>query len=188
MKENDWQILRYFLWSVLLFLNVFSFYGNSRILDKLFRNTCYNFLAIFSFALLQFHFASIFTFISDHSVKHFLLKCLLYIDMREFYVRIVIPKLHSLILSVTRRVVLLVHCIVRNLPISPQNHKVIWIFTLPSSVNFVIKSFQDLTLYDNIKKTNMAFLSRRMSIRTISSTILMLRILKKSCVLVKNSS
>ena len=36
--------------------------------------------------------------------------------------RIVVPKLQSLILPVTRRVVLLVNCIVPNVPISPQNH------------------------------------------------------------------
>ena len=39
---------------------------------------------------------------------------------------------------------------------------------LPSSVNFVIESFQDFTLYDNIKTPNRAFPSRQqMLIRTI---------------------
>ena len=37
------------------------------------------------------------------------------------YVRTVVPKLQSLILRVTRRVVLLVQCFVPNVQISPQN-------------------------------------------------------------------
>ena len=44
-------------------------------------------------------------------------------DTRRLHVRIVVPKLQSLILPVTRRIVLLVHCIVPNVPISPQNPK-----------------------------------------------------------------
>ena len=75
--------------------------------------------------------------------------------------KIVVPKLQETILYGTRRVVLLVHCIVPTVPISPQNLRMIWItillkntappnLKLPSIVNFVIKSFHDLTLYVHI--------------------------------------
>ena len=108
--------------------------------------------------------ASIFTFISDHFVKLLLLKCLRSIKTRKLHVRIVVPKLQKLILPVTRRDVQLEHCIVPNVPISPQNPEVIQItillrsiapqnLMLPSSVNFVIKSFQDFTFYVNIANT-----------------------------------
>ena len=79
--------------------------------------------------------------------------------------RIVVPKLPSLILRVTRRDVLLVHCIVPKVPSSPQNPKVIRIIILvrstsphnlrsPSGVNVVNNGFQDFTLYVNIKTLN----------------------------------
>ena len=111
--------------------------------------------------------ASIFTFISDYSVKLLLLKCLLQTDTRKLHVRIVVPKLQSSILRVTKRDVLLVHGIVPNVPVSPQNPKMISITILlrstatrnlmsPSSVNFLIKSFQDLTLYVNIETLSTA--------------------------------
>ena len=51
-------------------------------------------------------------------------------DRRKLHVRIVVPKLQSLILRVTRRVALMVHCIVANVPFSPQNYKMIWIIIL----------------------------------------------------------
>ena len=86
-------------------------------------------------------------------------------DTRKLHVRIVVPKLQSLFLPVTRRVLLLEHCIVPNVPISPQNPKKIWITTLlrstvpqnlmlPSNVNFDFKIFQDFTLYVNIETLN----------------------------------
>ena len=79
--------------------------------------------------------------------------------------RIVVPKQQSSTLHVTKRDVLLEHCIVRNVPISPRNHKMIWTTILlrstapqnlvsPSSLNFVIKSFQNFTLYLNTKTPN----------------------------------
>ena len=64
-----------------------------------------------------------------------------------------------------RRVVLLEHCIVLSVPISPQNPEVICfiimlrniapqnLITL-SSVSFVIESFQDFTLYVDIETLN----------------------------------
>ena len=109
--------------------------------------------------------AWLFTFIFDYFVKFLLLKCLRSIETRKLHVRIVVPKLQNLSLPVTRSVVLLVHCIVPNVPISPQNPKMIWITILlrstaprflmsPSSVNFAFKSFQDFTLYVNIETLN----------------------------------
>ena len=67
--------------------------------------------------------ASIFTFFSDYFVKLLLLKCLRSIETRELYVRIVVPKLQSLILRVTRRDVQLEHCIVPNVPYSPKKKR-----------------------------------------------------------------
>ena len=75
-----------------------------------------------------------------------------------------VPKLQKTILYVTRRDVQLEHCIVPNVPISPQNPKITWITimlrsTAPrnlmslSSVNFVIKIFQDFKLYVTLDET-----------------------------------
>ena len=79
----------------------------------------------------------------------------------------VVPKLQSLILLVTRRVVLLLHCFVPNVLISPKNSiitsKIILLkntaaqnLSLLLSKNFVSKSFQYFTLDDNIKTPSMA--------------------------------
>ena len=106
--------------------------------------------------------ASIFTFISDYFVKLLLFNCLRSIETRKLHVWIVVPKLQSLTLRVTRRDVQLEHCIVPNVPISPQSPKTIWYTILLRStahqnlmslsiVNFVIKSFQGFTLYVNIE-------------------------------------
>ena len=53
MKENDRQLMRYFLlWLVLPFMVAFSFLGIFRIWEQICKNTCYNFFGIISFALL----------------------------------------------------------------------------------------------------------------------------------------
>ena len=76
-----------------------------------------------------------------------------------------VTKLQETILYGTRRVVLLVHCIVLTVPIFPQNPKTIWITSFlrstvpqnlipPSSVNFALKSFQDFRLSSNIEELN----------------------------------
>ena len=65
--------------------------------------------------------ASIFTFISNYSVKLSLLKCLRLIETKKLLVTVVVPKLQSSILLVTRRDVQLEHCIVPNVLISPQS-------------------------------------------------------------------
>ena len=109
--------------------------------------------------------ASMFTFISDYFVKLLLLNCFHSIETRKLHVRIVVPKLQNLILPVTRRNVQLKQSIVPNVSISPQNAGLIWItlllrsvapqnLILPSSVNFVIKRFENFTLYVNIETLN----------------------------------
>ena len=78
--------------------------------------------------------------------------------------RIVVPKLQSLILSVTRRDVQLERFIVANVPISPQNPKRIWITLLlrstapqtlmsPSNLHFDIKSFKILRFTSTWKQS-----------------------------------
>ena len=69
-------------------------------------------------------------------------------------------------MRVTKRDVLLIHCIVANVPISPQNYKMIWIIILlrrttslnlisPSSVNFVMQNFPAFMIYVNTETLNM---------------------------------
>ena len=83
----------------------------------------------------------------------------------KLHVKIVVPKLQSLILRVTGKDVQLEHCFVPTVPPSQQSPKMISITILlrstapqnlksPSNVNFVIKSFQDFTLYVNIGTLN----------------------------------
>ena len=85
--------------------------------------------ATISLALFPLHcysqVASIFTFIADDCVKLLLLKCLRSIETKELLVTIVVPKLQSLILRVTRSVVRLEHCFVPTVPISPENPRMI---------------------------------------------------------------
>ena len=120
-----------------------------------------NFLPLFLLHCYR-EVSSIFTFISDYFVKLLILKCLRAIETRKLHVRIVVPKLHNLVLPLTRRDVELEHCIVPNVPISPQKLEMILItillrsiapqnLMLSSSVNLVIKSFQDFTLYVNME-------------------------------------
>ena len=96
----------------------------------------------------------------------------------------VVPKLQNLILLVTRGDVHLEYSIVPTVPVFPQNPWIIILLrkTMPqnlmtsSTVNFVIKGFQDYTLYVKIEAPNMVFVSRQqMLIGTISSTKLTMR-------------
>ena len=149
MKENDWQLMRYFLlWLVLLFMVALSFYGIFRLCRNIFKKTCYNFFAIISFALLP----------SSRSNLHVYLRLLCQIPIIEM------PALnrnekntcencatHVTKLNLAR------HkkscspgiCSVPNIPISSQKSKMMWIIVLlrsiapqnlisSSSVNFVI--------------------------------------------------
>ena len=106
-----------------------AFYGCSTLLWKFpyMRKKYAKILAAKFSPLFHLHcyrqLASILTFISDYFVKLLLLKCLRSIKTRKLHVRSVVPKLQSLKLRVTRRVVQLEHCIVPYVPISPQNSK-----------------------------------------------------------------
>ena len=107
-------------------------------------------------------FGSINTSFWDYFVKLLILKCLRPYETEKLLVTIVVPKLQSLILGVTRRDDQLEHFNVPNVPISPRNPKKKWITKLlrstapqnlmsPWSVNFVNKSFLDFTFYVNIE-------------------------------------
>ena len=87
------------------------------------------------------------------------------IRKEKLHVKIVVPKLQETILYGTRIDVELEHCIVPSVPISSQNHEAMWITILlsstvpqnlmsPSSVKFVIMSFQDFMFYVNIETVN----------------------------------
>ena len=158
MKKDYWQFFRYFfLWLVFLFWLLFPFMQLSVNRKSKLKNVLQTFhlyfICLSTFKLLQF--SRSFQIIPFNT---FYPKCLLYSDNRKLHVRSVVPKLQSLILRVTRRVVLLLHCIVDDLPISPQNHKMIWNTillwnTAPqnlsflSNENFAINSFyHDSTL------------------------------------------
>ena len=137
----------------------FSVYGK-----KYAKKPATNFSSLFN--LHCYHqVASIFTLISDYFVNLLLLKCLHSIETKKLLVRIVVPKLQSLILGVTGRDVQLEHCVVPTVPISQQSTKTTWITILlrstapqnlksPLYANFAIKSFQDFTLYVNIETLN----------------------------------
>ena len=64
-------------------------------------------------------------YFSDYSVKLLLLKFLPSIATKKLNVKIVVFKLQSITLLVTRIVVLLVHCIVQNVQFSLQNQELI---------------------------------------------------------------
>ena len=69
--------------------------------------------------------ASIFTFTADFFVKLLILKRLRYSEKKKLHVNIVVPKIQETILYGRRRDVQLEHCFVANVPVSPQNHKLI---------------------------------------------------------------
>ena len=99
-----------------------SFYGIFRIWEKYAKIPATNFSPLFH--LHCYHqVPSIFTLISDYFVKLLLLKCLHSIETIKLHVRIVVPKLQSLILRVTRRDVQLEHCIVPTVPNSQKSLK-----------------------------------------------------------------
>ena len=157
MKEYDWQFLRYFFSSlVLLFMVARSCYGVLRIWKNLYKDTCYQLVTTVSFA---FRPSSRFNL---H--VYFRLFCQTPIIQMSSLNRN--EKLTCENCGTRRTKLNLVRhkkrcsfgqCIVPNNPILPQNRKMIWITILlrsaapqnlmsPSSVNFVMKSFQDFTL------------------------------------------
>ena len=76
MKENNWQLMRYFfLWLVLPFMVGLPFYGNFRRWEKIAKILATNFSSLFHLHCYC-QDASSFTFSLDYSVKLRLLKCL----------------------------------------------------------------------------------------------------------------
>ena len=165
MEDNDWQLMRYFLLGLVLpSMVALSFHKNFRRWGKNCKKTCYKFFAINSFALLlssRFNLHVYLRLVCQTTI----IEMLSLIRKEKVTVKIVVTKLQETILCGTRRVVLLVHYVVPNVPISSQSPKTIWITILlrstaprklisPSSVNFAFKSFQDFTLYVNIETRN----------------------------------
>ena len=70
--------------------------------------------------------SSTFTFLLVDSGKFLFLKCFHSINTKKILSTIVVRKLQSLILLVTRRLAQLEPCIVPSVPISPQNPRVVW--------------------------------------------------------------
>ena len=152
--------MTYLLWLLFPCMEIFTT-GKKNL-----KNISYKFLVIIPFALLQSRY---FNLLRSFRIIVFLtnlLKCLLWIDTRRLHLRIVVPKLQSLVLRVTRRDVLLVHFIVANVPISPQKYRMIWHVILlrslapqnlisPSSVNYVMQNFPAFIPYVNTETLNM---------------------------------
>ena len=157
----------FILWLVMSFIVAFSFHGILRIWKKLLKNTCYNFMALISFAMLQ----------SGRLNRHVCyrsfcqtidIEMLRWSENEKLHVKIVVLILQETILHGTRKEAQLEHCIVTSVPVPsllPRLKGIIILLQGPvnqnlpliSSVNFVIKSFQDFTLYVNKKTPNMAF-------------------------------
>ena len=126
-------------------------------------NACYKFLAVISVALLPsscFNLHACFRLFCQTTISEMPL-----LIQKKIHLKIVVPKLQDTTLSSTRRDVQLEHCIVPNVPVSPQNHKMISMTillkvkapqnsSLLSRVNFAIRSFQDFALCISIETLN----------------------------------
>ena len=165
MKENDWQLLRYFLlWSVLPFIVALSFYEIYRIREKYAKII---FFSIISFALLPSSRFNLHVYFRQFCQTTF-------IEMPSLnrYEKVTCDNCGTQ----TTKLNLARHkkscsagtlCYNQCPNFSTKSQKMIWIFILlrstapqnlmpPSSVNFGIKSFQDFTLYVNIETLNTA--------------------------------
>ena len=126
MIDSSFYGLYFLLWEVLPFMVGLSIYG-----------IFYNFLAIgeYNIKILAKNFLPLFLLRCYNQVAKIvtlnfrlfclLQKCLLWIELLKFFVKIVVCKLQNLTLHVRRRVVLLVDCIVKNVPISLPHHEMI---------------------------------------------------------------
>ena len=100
-----------------------SFHGILPMAQNFIKNTCYKFFNFFLHCYRQV--ASIFTFISDYSVKLLLLKRLRSSEEKNIHVKIAVPQPQESKLYGTKRDAEIEHCNVHNVPISPQYHKMI---------------------------------------------------------------
>ena len=91
-------------------------YGNNEL-----SNNCHILFAINSLALLLS--SSYSNFISDYSVKFLLFKCLRAIELDKLLLAIVVTNSQNLILLVTGRVVLILHCMVSNVLVFPKKSR-----------------------------------------------------------------
>ena len=177
----------------LAFFSSSFFSGNFPYMGKICKNICYKVFAIISFVLLpssHFNLQVYFRLFCQTTIVE------MFSLIRKEKVKIVVPTLQETVLYGTRRVVLLVHCIVLTVPISPQNPKVIWITILLrsiaphnlislSSVNAVIMSFHDFTQYVNRETLNTECKSdqeQEMWMWNILWEMLRIRDWEKSCV------
>ena len=121
------------------------------------------------------HLASKFCFVPDRSVKQLIMKSLRYSKKKQTHVKIVVPKLQETVMYGNRRDSQLQPCILHSVPFSPLLPRMVSVVTmlkntapqslsLPTGVNFVIKTLQDFTLHDTKKTPNMAFLSVKLMI------------------------
>ena len=141
------------------------------------------------------HVASVFTFISDYFWEIPILKCLCATRTTKLRAKFVFTKVHEPTLPVIRKEVQLGYYFVTKLHNFPQKREKISVFvllksstpqnfSLLSSVKFVIKNFQDFRLYDSLETLFNVFPSKQQTFSlTILPTMLMIQILKRSCVL-----
>ena len=101
-----------------------SFYRNFHTRENFFKSTCYNFFAIFSFELLPSSRFKLHVYFRLFCQAITIQKPSL-TQKKNLHAKIVVPKLQETIIYGTRRVVLLVHCIVPTVPFSPENYKMI---------------------------------------------------------------
>ena len=168
--------------------------GILRIWYKVMSITCYAFLAIVSFVLLQSNCCNFnFTFRIIFFLQFLDMVCLNR-NEKSLCENRGTQTTNKSIVRKKRRRVQLEPCFVPRVPICPLIPRMTWNIillrgtvrqnlSLFSSVYFIIKSFHDITPYDNIKTFNMAHLSRQqMLIQTISSTNWLIWISKENFV------
>ena len=164
MKENDWQFMRYFLWLFLLFMVALPFYGIFRIWEQICKNTCYRVFAIISFALLpssRFNLHVYFRLFCQTTIIE--MPSLLRKEKVTFENCGTQTTRNNIVRHRKRCSIGTLFC--TQCPSfskkSQNNLNYHFVkkhnapnFMLPSSVNFVIKSFQNFTLYVNIETLN----------------------------------
>ena len=130
MKENDWQLLQFFLlWLLSPFMVALSFYGIFRIWENICKNTCHKFFANISFALLQ---SSCLNFYARF--RWFCLTLFTKMPSLNRYEKVTCEnsgtQTTKLNLARHKKSCILVHCIVPNVLISQQNPEMIWVSIL----------------------------------------------------------
>ena len=165
MKEKVWQLMwSFFLWLVLALMVALPFYGNFRRWEKIAKNTCYNFFAIFWFAMLPSSRCNL------HA--YFRIFCQTTIIEMPSLIRKEKVTCENCGTQTTRKIIVrhkkscsagTLYCIqCLNFSTKSQNDLNYHVAKMyspqnlisPSSENCVSKSFRDFTLYVNIEKVN----------------------------------